>query len=1318
MAPALLLALGAHLARAGAFSPFAGVEELKPQRLQDFCDEPDGADEDRPGLRWCQHSVRKRLEDDGDVELNWRMRVDPDTILSLDTEAEHGVRVVRCSVRELELELPASHAKHAEVGKYVVGSRFVHGCGHMPENHLYRRVAAVQRQGETSFRLSTEDLPDFAHTVPSLSFGFSYMPIEARETEVSHPEMRTDYGENRELLESRGRRLFSPLAFAKKMAKMKGVSTDTGGFRASGSSGGTVNTKNGMLNLKPKQVSNFGWNWNFAMNTTQEPNYNVTIPGAKGVVKIRKPYVRVHSGIFLNFTSEFGGITMAPRVNWQFGMNGHGYVQGRVLAILNTTHSADVDPIQKFDLPMLQRLHTAQWFQKVEFATGHMPISFEPGFKFNAKMYHKGDFHGAVAFGGHTHGNFTPLLSFDSQKGFDVRWNGTLKDVEFFPPLWMIFTKRFEVGIMLVPMLLMRGDFAGLEKATFALEFRPYLNVTVTREGDNSTDEPGDEMRMLTVYPYRVMGIKEVQYQRKYKVRIEALGQEIETSPQMNWGHVLFRDHVSKFSLGETPQRSVIEEAITVSLIEVDDGATVPTERVIGSGQVQCTSLLNGVCHPSPPIAHIMQGTVEVAAVELAVIWQNSPEPWFVSKIRGVGVSFPRVVLRQDALSTAFASEGSPVAQALTMHLIHDGLTYTVPIQGDIHETGAALHGDTVVEFGPGFVETWLPCSLAAGGKCESPRLELYYGRQQVAVANLPQIEWTSQTAMQGTKDGFMASSDVMSVPCSVVLYAPGSTTSTVAVVTMNAEVVSPGASSFVLEPTSATKVPMMSTMRVAWTMSSVDKSQSYYFTLQPMKVVSVVPTQMSNYVTYRKVGSEVLMDISNHSQAFTTRCTTKQIRGMSADEAPCSFDHNLPINAGFAIGDQAVVRISWSRDGKHHEMYSPPFVIVAAGASRRLRTTEMLETPAHARQLSLQKFKNKWNNVASSHAESCARKDLKFHLGAGMLFRGRVDNVGVPKGFPMLGGLDEEPTLTTGFRKIAGIKPGTDAKDLMPATLCKGGLCQGALPGCTDSEPKKQEFPILRFNLSRPYHYDQRKKKGKFGGLMKTALAYAFSTLPEMVEIAIKALNSTHNETVMPPTTTKSLPVYPSLGPGSAAGIHYETHSTAAPTPWAQQPSVPVEPAAPAADPEAGNAFKRWWSGAATRRLSAALPQEPAANQVLVSFRGGLPYNVDRELVERMLANGYFMELEDDAPKELGPLHFTSLVAIHKGEAEVLAPPDAAALPAPGSSLGWPLLMAGGAAASLAVLLFAKGSRSVKTAWAHCPAASPSSQDLVQGLE
>mmetsp|Transcript_52995 Transcript_52995/g.113709 ORF Transcript_52995/g.113709 Transcript_52995/m.113709 type:complete len:1344 (-) Transcript_52995:170-4201(-) len=1237
---------------ASGFVPFADVEELKPQRLDAFCSKE--VLPGQKGIRSCSHAVKKRLLDGGDVELGWQMNVDPSSILSLDTEAERGVRLTRCAPDELELELPESHVLHAAEGKFIVASRFAHSCEHLPENHLYHRVLGVKRhewreaaagavggkpRARTAYvHLATEELPSFAHIVPHISFQFSYTPVEARDLRP-FPRMRTDYGLNRNFMNNPRARRLSLLPFGlgdkfKKLQKLKlkGLDKDNGGFQSGGQTSGlpTIKTQNSILNLQPKQVSNFGWNWDFAMNSTTEPNINISGPGAKGVFKIRKPYIKVHAGIYLNFTSDFNGalgFMKAPKVQWTAGIQGHGTVQARVLSLLNTTSSAGVDPFSfsQLGLDKLEKLKTPLWFEKVDFATGTLPFSFEPGFQFNAKLYHSGAFHGAIAVGGRTNGVFNTSLSFDSLAGFDTHFTGVLTDTDVWPPLWMIFTKRFELGLMLEPSILMRGDFAGLEKATATIELRPYFNVTVRREGAEA--ESSADMKTLTVYPIRVMGINNNDFSTKYKVKILALENTLATSTEINWGEVKFHDHVSEFDCGSVPQSAVINQPITITLIQVDAAGT---EVPLGQGDVVCTSLLNGECNPSPGIALIKSSMgATIASVELAIIWENSPDPWFASKIRGVGISFPQVVLRTDVLKSTFpnALAAAQANKPLSLHLDYGSRTYVMGINGNPTSQQDVLSADTTVEFGPTFLETWMPCTTA-NTKCQSPSLSIYYGTTQVAVATIPQIEWTSQTAMQGTRQsGIASASSQMIVPATVALYDAISKESIIAVVKMNANVVSPREASLFLSPSSGTLVAISSSKKFVWLVSNVDETEEYTFTLTSLKVATVPST--ATYLNYSKVGDMALMQIPGAQATAKIKCTRTGIAGMAASEAPCSFSHTFTFGHGYTAGDQVVMLVSWQGDSTTHVLYSPPFEIVAKAPTRRLSSRDAGPLVPLPRRLW---SKEKWNSRVESHA-NCANKDLHFNMGAGMLVRGKIGSVKMPKNFPMLGGLAEQPELTSKWRKIASVKPGADGEDILPPALCAGGLCSGALPGCTGvgANFKKMHFPKLVFNFNRPFHY-RVNRTGKFKGAMKQVLAYAFATLPEMVDVMIKELNT--------PDTL------PTEAPSSS--VDQRGHPAQPQYPGGQLQGTQYPQTLPAQTTTTVGVFNRWWSGAA-RRLEedneedeeAAWAHRPA-HQVAMQFKEGVPFVVDRPLVEMMMQHGYFMEVDDDASQSEGPLAIT----------------------------------------------------------------------------
>jgi len=227
----------------------------------------------------------------------------------------------------------------------------------------------------------------------------------------------------------------------------------------------------------------------------------------------------------------------------------------------------------------------------------------------------------------------------------------------------------------------------------------------------------------------------------------------------------------------------------------------------------------------------------------------------------------------------------------------------------------------------------------------------------------------------------------------------------------------------------------------------------------------------------------------------------------------------------------------------------------------------------------------------------------------------------------------------------------------------CQIGLCQGQLPGCTEVNNKKIHYrPKVLLNFTRQYFYNP-KNKGKFHGLMKEALAYAFSTLPEMVDVVVKEMkengghlfpaSSNNNPGTQAPPTNWWKTNSPTSPPQQQPSVQWPSRPvTQAPAP---APQVLPSPSVPNPGPnnkDVNDAFSKWWSGAGdTRRLSSnvgskeELPAQLEGHQVVLDFKHGVPFVIDRPLIEMMLQNGYFKgleDVEDDHSAEKGPLEIS----------------------------------------------------------------------------
>jgi len=1197
------------------FVPFAGIEELKPRPFHHFCKPNPQPDE--ANLQRCEHQVNTVLEDGGEVKLHWKMDVDPDNFLSLDTLREHGLRLVECMPGDITAEVPEKFVKRVRTGTIVVGSHFAHSCTHLGQKHMYHRVTKVAQhswvassQKIARMRLLTDEFPSFSHVVPSADIHFSYMPVEALDT-VEFPQMRTNFGH--------------PEA-----ARKLQVTWDDGGGSIASKANTHINNPDSMINFTPKQISNFGWNWDFFLNSTEEPEFNVTFPGGRGYMKLRQPYVRVHAGIYLNVSSKFHSLTGIPHVQWQAGIKGHGAVSLRMITEVRTTSATLSDPFHELKIPQLERLEKTMWLQPMNFAAGEVPMSVEPGFQMKTRMYHRGAFDGTLQLGGKTRGTLEPQVSFDSIEGLKTSFTGKLLDTELWPPLWMISTDGFEMGTMLEPEIKFRGQFGGHEDATIAIEARPYLNLTLQRAGQSS--HPSGQTNPLVVYPFRIVGLSSTRFNTRYRVKIQANGAEAVTQPHLNWGDVDITDHVSNFQFGYVDKRTVLTQSISVSLIEVGSSG----ETVIGSAQISCTSLLNGECQPSPSIAHIPTSTGQSVQVHLDIVWRENPMSWFASKIRGLSLSFPSVVVADPSMNAT---------GDLALRLTHNGRTYPVTVTS----SGATpiLHGQTVIELGTQFLDSWGPCSAS---KCQSGQLELYRGTTLLASSNLPTIPWSAGTRMQGTSHslyGFMhglssgspgsamsAMVGAQMVPVTVALHPTPTSHQVTAVINMKAQITEPSSSSLFLKPNSPTEVALGTSFQLIWGIAGTAVGNSQTFTLVPWKVVA----DSQSVPAMPQVGNRNLQAVTGLRVAQTLSCSTTTVADASVDK-DCTYQYSITWDSTYvSSGDVIVVEVQWSSSQGSHKMYSSPLQVISSTSGRRLWTQA------------------DWDSRLAANKQNCEKRDLHFRVGTGLLVRGKMENMDVPSLVPMVGGLREGPQLTTGFRSIAAFSPGDeDVRKIFPKALCAGGICQGQLPGCTDSNFNKKFFPTVRLNLNRRAHFPKNPTQAE--SIMQRAIAYAFSMLPEFVEVVLRELNGT-NTTAAPATTTTrpattaaatagSIPLFqtvwaPMSSTGSSMTVPSSTSSsisaiTLATTPEATHGDTTARPIF-GQFPGLFPAQQASTTMLAARRLNSKTVSQRRTfdSLITVSFKHGMHYTVDRPLVNMMIQNQMFAGLRDDR----GPIY------------------------------------------------------------------------------
>jgi len=1265
--------------------PFADVEELKPHRLHPHC--ADAVDED--GHRWCSRSFKKRLADGADIELNWKMHVDPDRILSLDTEAEHGVKISRCAPDELELFVPHSHLQHLEVGKFIVGSPFVHNCQHQPESAMYHKVVQVKRKRTADggignmfhFHIATQAVPHMGWTAKHIEYNFSYMPVEAREIHNPWPERRSYLDHSSESRRLQG---FQFPGFAQPSA---------GNIQSAGQSSGSMQRNNGIVSFNPDQVSNFGWNWDFFLNESKTPKFVIDQPDTQGIFILENPYIKAHAGCFLNFTSKFQGFMKAPHIIWQAGLKGHGIMQGRLRASLNSTRPMSLEAssykipsevLENFPfLRILTKFDKTRWFNQVSHGVGPMAASFTPGFQFQMEVYHKGVFHGFLATGGSTRGVMMPILHFDSLKGFEQTIQGELLNTTVFPPLYKIFTEVFELGVRADPIFHLKGDFMGFQGVEAAMHFRAYQNCTISRQGSVHFDV--DARKALVVYPFRVVGPNQLDFNTKYQLKMQAKGVEKVTSPTTSWGQVEFHEPISNCNFGNFTEAEVENVAITVILEKVDTTTGAVTQMGQGSYTVMSWEL--GIGQPVPTWINIKNAENQaVANAQVYIVHKENVVSFLSSRIKGIGFDFPSVSLIPGQIQNEY--KDLPADCPLKIHLILGNRSYLVDVNPKSMGQGAVFTGQTVIELYPSFVDMWAACATTMEF-CTSPKIELWCGSQKLGSAPVPPfgipvpeesnfIE--DMLGMQPTMAPAIGTEQTNNLPAVQV-----TTPNNIPVATITSEVrLSPAtASSSFLSPSFAADVTMGEQIEFIWTIADTVAGQAMTFKVIPMKIVSQQQLPDQDLSKYRKIGDSFLFSESDSTQADVPgTCQARPVHGMEASALPCSFAKALAFNSpGFATGDKMIVMVTWMQDNKEHKIYSPAFRLVGGvtmptmpvpGGTRRLQAAAAaalppaqsnLRSPSPAPATPAPTLGA--GNSSENQSEACARQDLRFNFGQGVEVRLEVLSMGVPQALqqdmPMMAMDDNSgPVYTSPWEAMGGNQPAMEAKDFLPETACEMGMCDTALPGCRQASFKQLYFPRLVFNFSRPYFYNHNETNSTTQKLIQEAMAWAFSAMPEAIQVVLQELEQREKE-------LQQQTAVPNYGFGAYSQPNQNQFGF---NNGQQQNNWFNSPQATGNTQQMPQAFGKWWN--TQRRLTAKrmgvdgegrpveMPSKLMSHQAEVQFRNGLPYRVDHVLLKKMIKSG-MIPVDDGHSKKLGKLniigfYFEDLGAIQVPESDVHA--------------------------------------------------------------
>lgn len=772
------------------------------------------------------------------------------------------------------IQIHESHRDHLISGRYVVGSHFVQNCVE-DSGQMYRRILGTDSlepltkagsgpDGLWNARIRTEEV-GIGHVARRIHFEVRAMPPPRQVSEA-------DGGNS-------SRRLFDINQLIPE------VETHT--------SGGLGPTEN-ILSTSPRQSTNFGWNWDLVLHENNNfPRFNHSFPGGKGYLLLLNPHVSMHAGIFMNFTSEFPDLRHAPHVRFQVGLDGKAELGGRAVALLRFDDTVSGDPLNRFEIPLLQELSNTLWGKEIAFAVGNVPVQFAPGVKFNARAYHIGKFKGSIQMGVQAHAYVRPLLRYDTKVGADAMMNAEISNLKVIPPTWSVFADHFEMGLILEPQLWIRGSIGKSKNMTAGFGLKPYVNVSITRakEAVRGAGWSSDSKRLI-VYPYRASGLRD---NGLFSIGVGAGGAIRQSSLQLNQGGIMeFHDRVQRYEFGEVSREALISQPIVVSVSR--EGQATPLAEV----QVRCTQIVGDHCAESPLRAKLLIGQDEVT-VDLALEWQDHPMPWFVSRVRGLSMAFPTV-----ELSPSFASEVQDMAEPLRLQIFRAGRIYTLGVDRD--PASGHYKATSTLELGLTFLPSWhdLPG--------QTPRIELLLGTRIIARGDLPAIPW-HQAQEDGLAMGSFHSADGASgsLGIDISLHAADGNTAG-AVLKMEVTIEDPSRSSFFLFPFEASAVPLGASKAVVWTARGTEAGGVTF------ELDALIMTD-----------NGLMQEVPGSSTTITEQCTERA----SPDAAAAGYA-NLGTychlfsfgNDKFALAQKVIIRLRWTIFGKKHEMLSSPVVM------------------------------------------------------------------------------------------------------------------------------------------------------------------------------------------------------------------------------------------------------------------------------------------------------------------------------------------------------------------------------------------------------
>lgn len=758
------------------------LANFEPLHFHHFAQDP----QHETGKRRFVHAENHLLEDGTTFSLNWQADADPDTILGLDTEHKAGVRLASCMPNQLVLHLPPSHVGLAKAWKFIVASAELHGCEHLVDHPLYHRIEEKEftkhhdtPKGGATIVFSTKELYSISQVIPNAQFSFGVTPIDSL-----HPSLQDDarrYADqmiadrlnfrrlNTSVIGLSNSSVITPATgpatgpsgsiFGDMMAGLsnqtgsaldgfkKGFKDSVGQITVTNSLSSDPSSSDSINNWKPMTHANFGWNWNYHTNATRNPQFKYTLPGMRGYVLLKNPYLKFKGGCNINFQShwdEVNPFARPPRVKFNASLTGNAYVNADLSLMANVYRDVSEDPLGRFHIPLLNDFtEETHYFDVPAFFIASIPVKIQPGVSVNLNAYHLGLFKGAVRVGINTAIHVEATAKYDSSASQSIQtdFKAEALNVRILPPTWMIYTKHMEFGALLTPSFWVKGSIGPVKDVTLELQLRPYCNLSIIQEGQEAYGiQQQVEEKELVIMPFRAI-FDATEVGSSWSVGIEANGRRIMTSTELALGVVEFNDYIQHFRFGLIDQRRLLHDPIYVALFKDgvrQEGQVVP---------IECDSVVEGECQPAPFNA-MFTVNFKTVVVQLTLAWHARPVEYLLSKVRAMSVVFPQLALSKEASHDYIRDPPT----ATIIKITRNGREYRAyqrpnKVSADL----VVIEPTQIQDLGINWIDAWrIQYGSISGQEAITnlidPKIELIYVRNgqhvQVAGAYMPSIDW------------------------------------------------------------------------------------------------------------------------------------------------------------------------------------------------------------------------------------------------------------------------------------------------------------------------------------------------------------------------------------------------------------------------------------------------------------------------------------------------------------------------------------------------------------------------------------------------